>query len=142
MDIERLVNNARLARLPEFCVEALASLCATLRKNKQEEFYDLMVEKCTAHTLTDQEILDEFPEAEKADLFRMLVIVGMIDRAFETYREKNIPEEILLENLLDAPIWLEYHMENYSHPGFQWRIVGMVQDTLGGQCIEVRTPPA
>ncbi|MBR2363684.1 MAG: DUF5596 domain-containing protein [Lentisphaeria bacterium] len=123
MDIERLVNNARLARLPEFCVEALASLCATLRKNKQEEFYDLMVEKCTAHTLTDQEILDEFPEAEKADLFRMLVIVGMIDRAFETYREKNIPEEILLENLLDAPIWLEYHMENYSHPGFQWRIV-------------------
>ena len=123
MDTEKILNNAALAKLPEFCIEALATLCGKLRERNLTSFYDLALQKCMDHTLEDKEILETFPDAAEADLFRMLVIMGMVDRAFEIYKEKNIPEEILLENLLDAPIWLEYHMDNYSYPGFQWRIL-------------------
>ena len=123
MNTEKLLENARLAQLPEFCVEALKNLCASLREKGLENFYDAMVEKCENHTLTNEEILAKFPEKKEADLFRMLIIVGMIDYAFTCYEKKNIPKEILLENLLDAPIWLDYHMQNYGYPGFQWRII-------------------
>lgn len=123
MNVEKILQNARNAQLPEFCVEALKDLCGMIVEKDLEGFFFTCLEKCKDHTLKDEEILAVFPRAVHADLFRMLLIVAFIDEAREIYRQKNIPAEILEENLLDAPIWLEYHMENYGFPGFQWRIL-------------------
>lgn len=123
MNVEKILQNARRAKLPEFCVKALEELCGKITERKKEDFFDFCVEKCKTHTLEDEEIRQAFPAPEETDLFRMLLIVTLIDYGEKLYREKNIPPEIFEENLLDAPIWLEYHMDNYARPGFQWRIV-------------------
>lgn len=136
MNKEQLLKNARLAQLPEFCIEKIASLCDLLKEKGEEGFFDKAVEKCIDHTLTEEEIREKFPQAETAELFHMLVITGMIDYAFSCYKKKNIPEEILLENLLDAPIWLEYHMDNYNYPGFQWRIVNWCRTLWEGNVLK------
>lgn len=123
MNKEMILKNAALAKLPDFCIAQLGKLCDSISARGLEKIFDGMVERCKDHTLKNEEILQVFPEPEEADLVRMLIIVDMVDAAFANYKAKGIPEEILLENLLDAPIWLEYHMENYSYAGFQWRIV-------------------
>lgn len=136
MNTEQILKNASLARLPQFCINALAALCGKIHEQALEPFYDLALQKCIDHTLEDKEIIEKFPVEEEADLFRMMLIVGMIDHAFKVYKEKNIPEEILLENLLDVPIWLEYYMENISHPGFQWRILGWCRMLWEGKILK------
>lgn len=123
MNVEQIQQNARRAKLPEFCVKALEELSKKIIDRKKEDFFEVCLEKCKDHTLKDEEILKEFPAPDEADLFRMLIIVALIGYGETLYREKNIPLEIFEENLLDAPIWLEYHMDNYARPGFQWRIV-------------------
>ena len=136
MNVEKILQNARRAKLPEFCVKALEELCSKITEGKKEAFFESCVEKCKDHTLEDEEILQEFPAQKDADLFRMLIIVALIDYGEKLYREKNIPLEIFEENLLDAPIWLEYHMDNYAHPGFQWRIVSWCRTLWEGNVLK------
>lgn len=120
----------RLLRLPRPALDVLSETAAIFRKH---DGLRELLRKCDIGVVSDPAADAEgfaasvagYPKfaedhaaylrtelGERAGMFAVLMLLGLLDGTIAYYRAKRIPEDVLIDTLSDLTIWMKHHYED------------------------------
>ncbi|WP_254450621.1 acyltransferase domain-containing protein [Cohnella herbarum] len=99
--LRELLRQSGLSRIPVADADNdMGALAATVAE------YPKFLEDHAAYLRTEM--------GDRAGMFAVILVLGLLDRTIAYYGSKRIPEEVLIETLKDLTIWMKHH---YAHNG-------------------------